>query len=122
MKGRTNPESAAQEAFEEAGIKGSTTEEPLGFFEYQKRGKGKLRVDVFAMNVTEVLEQWPEAHERKRQWFSSESAAKLVDEPQLAALIRRFAGDRSGRATPTPTYLQAAWQRLKALLHPGAAQ
>jgi 8-oxo-dGTP pyrophosphatase MutT (NUDIX family) len=122
MDGRTNSESAAQEAYEEAGIKGSTTEESLGFFEYQKRGKGQLRVDVFAMRVTEVLDQWPEAHERTRQWFPSETAAGLVDEPQLAALIRGFVGDQSERVSPIPTYLQAVWQRLKVLLHRVAAQ
>jgi hypothetical protein len=102
--------------------KGSTTEESLGFFEYQKRGKGQLRVDVFAMRVTEVLDQWPEAHERTRQWFPSETAAGLVDEPQLAALIRGFVGDQSERVSPIPTYLQAVWQRLKVLLHRVAAQ
>jgi 8-oxo-dGTP pyrophosphatase MutT (NUDIX family) len=122
MDGRTNSESAAQEAYEEAGIKGSTTKESLGFFEYQKRGKGQLRVDVFAMRVTEVLDQWPEAHERTRQWFPSETAAGLVDEPQLAALIRGFVGDQSERVSPIPTYLQAVWQRLKVLLHRVAAQ
>jgi 8-oxo-dGTP pyrophosphatase MutT (NUDIX family) len=122
MDGRTNAASAGQEAFEEAGIRGPVATEALGFFEYQKRGKGQLRVDVFAMNVTEVLDQWPEAHERKRQWFPPDTAASLVDEPQLAALIRGFAGDQSERVLPTLTYLQAAWQRLKALLHHGAAQ
>ncbi len=116
MDGRTNSESAAQEAYEEAGIKGSTTEESLGFFEYQKRGKGQLRVDVFAMEVTEVLDLWPEAHQRTRRWLSAQEAASLVDEPELAAIIRGFAEGQLGQALPTPTYLQAAWQRLRAWL------
>ncbi|MDO8354642.1 MAG: hypothetical protein Q7T14_14385, partial [Aestuariivirga sp.] len=87
---------------------------------YCKRLRGgarkRFRVDVFAMEVTEVLDLWLEAHERARQWLSPQEALALVEEPELAALIRRFAGDQLGQALPAPTGYQAIWQQLKTLL------
>jgi 8-oxo-dGTP pyrophosphatase MutT (NUDIX family) len=113
-------ESAAQEAFEEAGIRGQMVAQAMGHYTYSKRQRGdakkRFRVDVFAMEVTEVLDQWPEAHERARQWLSPAEALALVEEPELAALIRTFAGEQLGQALPAPTCSQAIWQRLKAVL------
>jgi len=71
---------------------------------------------VFAMEVTEVIDLWPEAHERTRQWLSPQEALTLVEEPELADLIRTFARDRLGQALPAPTRSQAIWQQAKALL------
>jgi 8-oxo-dGTP pyrophosphatase MutT (NUDIX family) len=120
MPGYSAAESAAQEAHEEAGIRGEMSAQAIGHYGYRKRlrggGKKRFRVDVFAMEVTEVLDQWPEAHERARQWLSPAEAVALVEEPELAALIRTFAGDQLGQALPAPTYSQAIWQQLKALL------
>jgi len=113
-------ESAAQEAYEEAGIRGQMSALALGHYIYRKRQRGgarkRFRVEVFAMEVTEVLDLWPEAHERARQWLSPAEAAARVDEPELAALIRAFAGDQLGQALPAPTYPEVIWQRLKAVL------
>jgi 8-oxo-dGTP pyrophosphatase MutT (NUDIX family) len=120
MAGRSEGESAAEEAYEEAGVRGRLAAEPVGHYDYRKRlrggGKKPFRVEVFPLEVTEILDLWPEAHERRRQWVSPEAAAALVHEPQLAALIRTFAGDLLGQALPTPTSSQAIWQTLKALL------
>ncbi len=107
-------------AYEEAGIRGEVTAQTLGHYGYNKRlrsgAKMRFRVDVFAMEVTEVLDLWPEAHERARQWLSPAEAAIRVDEPELAVLIRTFAGDRLGQALPAPTGFQAIWLKLKTLL------
>ena len=120
MKGHAAAESAAQEAYEEAGVRGQMTARAIGHYDYSKRMRGgakkRFRVDVFAIEVTEVLDLWPEANERTRQWLSPHEAAAKVNEPELAALIRTFAGDQLGQALPTPTYSQAIWQKLKALL------
>ncbi|MDP1700357.1 MAG: NUDIX hydrolase [Aestuariivirga sp.] len=120
MPGHSAAESAAQEAYEEAGIRGQMSAQALGHYTYSKRLRGgakkRFRVEVFAIEVTEVLDLWPEAHERARRWFSPQEALALVEEPELAALIRTFAGDRLGQALPAPTWSQAIWQRLKALL------
>jgi 8-oxo-dGTP pyrophosphatase MutT (NUDIX family) len=120
MPDHSEAESAAQEAYEEAGIRGRMAERPMGHYGYNKRmrggGKRRFRVDVFALEVTEILDLWPEAHERRRQWVSPQEAAELVHEPQLAALILQLAGDQLGQALPGPTWTQAIWQKLKAVL------
>ncbi|MBC8037888.1 MAG: NUDIX hydrolase [Rhizobiales bacterium] len=120
MPGHSAAESAAQEAYEEAGIRGKMSAQAIGHYGYSKRLRGgakkRFRVDVFGMEVTEVLDLWPEAHERTRQWLSPQEALARVDEPELAALVRTFAGDQLGQAPPAPTCSQAIWQRLKALL------
>ena len=70
------------------------------------------------MEVTEVLDLWPEVHERRRLWLSPQVAAAHVHEPELAALILAFAGDLSEQALPTPAFPQVIWRKLKALLRP----
>lgn len=120
MPGKSAAESAAQEAYEEAGIRGQMAAESMGHYTYSKRRRGgarkRFRVELFSMEVTEVLDQWPEAHERARQWLPPEEAWALVEEPELAALIRTFAGEHLGHALPAATCSQAIWQKLKALL------
>jgi 8-oxo-dGTP pyrophosphatase MutT (NUDIX family) len=120
MPGHSAAESAAQEAYEEAGIRGQMKPEAIGQYGYSKRlrggAKNRFRVDVYAMEVTEVLDLWPEAHERTRQWLSPAVAAVHVNEPELAILIRTFAADQLGQALPAPTYFEAIWQTFKTLL------
>lgn len=94
MKDRTGPEAAAQEAFEEAGVRGAIAEAPLGVFTYMKRladGSGRrCAVKVFALEVAESLDVWPEMTQRQRRWMPPAEAAAAVDEPQLKALILNF--------------------------------
>lgn len=89
-------EAAAQEAFEEAGIvKGEVEDSAAGHFHYVKRSKGGLarmcRVEVFALKVEHQADDWPEKPARSTRWFSPTEAADAVDEPELQALILRFA-------------------------------
>ncbi len=79
--------SAAKEAFEEAGVRGEVSSEPIGHYTYEKWG-GTCGVDVFLMRVDAVLDVWPEAAWRTRQWLSVTRAAERVREPELAALLR----------------------------------
>ena len=120
MPGHTGSEAAAQEAYEEAGIRGQIAPEVIGCYSYTKRleetGNTLLRVDVFEMEVTEVLDLWPEVHQRKRQWFSPAEAAVRIYEPELAIIIRTFAQDQFEQALPALTSSQVLWQKLKALL------
>jgi 8-oxo-dGTP pyrophosphatase MutT (NUDIX family) len=89
-------DSAAQEAFEEAGIRGDVWAEPIGGYDYDKRLKSgalqPVEVDVFPLLVREELADWPEHGQRERRWFPAAEAADLVLEPRLAELIRDFAG------------------------------
>jgi 8-oxo-dGTP pyrophosphatase MutT (NUDIX family) len=87
-------DTAAQEAFEEAGVRGGVQQDELGTYRYDKRGRDgraiPARVHLYAMLVTEEVDSWPEQKERERRWFAAEAAAAAVDEADLAQLIRDF--------------------------------
>ena len=95
MKDKQPHQAAAQEAFEEAGVEGDITIQPLGAFRYFKRLKNDRMqlcvVDVFPLEVGEMLDLWPEQHQRQRDWKTPAEAAAAVDEPELTALIQAFA-------------------------------
>jgi len=82
----TPEDSAAKEAWEEAGLLGKVFPDLVGTYEYYKSGC-TWQVDVFLLQVKTVLENWPEAHKRKRQWVSIPKAIKRVDEPQLKQIL-----------------------------------
>ena len=94
MPGLTDPLSAAEEAFEEAGVRGPVSKIPLGSFHYDKRLTGKGRrsteVELYPLEVQTEFDDWDEAHERTRRWFTPAEAAEAVDEPELKALIAAF--------------------------------
>ena len=86
-------ESAALEAYEEAGIKGNTAKKPIGYYGYVKtvqKGENFCRVSVFPMKVSHLLDKWPEMDIRKRKWMAIGEAIKIVDEKQLKKLIDQF--------------------------------
>lgn len=81
---------AAEEAWEEAGVKGALEDTVLGTFTYDKRRRSEvtpLDVSVYLMTVEDVFDKWPEAHERKRAWFSVADAAEAIAEPGLREII-----------------------------------
>ena len=92
--GLTPHGAAASEAEEEAGVRGSVCPIPLGSYRYRKRRKTgaslMFDVDVYPLSVSEELAEWKEAHQRTRRWFSLSDAAGMVEEPDLADLIRSF--------------------------------
>jgi 8-oxo-dGTP pyrophosphatase MutT (NUDIX family) len=92
---------AAREAFEEAGIEGTIRPPgPVGRYHYAKRlvaGVIRIKVKVFLMHVERQLDTWPEQDQRRTRWLSPEQAAELVDEPELAAILRG-ARDLAGRS------------------------
>jgi uncharacterized protein Yka (UPF0111/DUF47 family)/8-oxo-dGTP pyrophosphatase MutT (NUDIX family) len=86
-----NYETAAREAFEEAGVEGGIAPEPIGSFRYLKRRRAgpdvPAMVTVFPMLVTRQLARWPERGERELRWFAPEEAAEAVEEPELKEII-----------------------------------
>ncbi|WP_128253780.1 NUDIX hydrolase [Falsirhodobacter deserti] len=94
---------AMEEAWEEAGI---SVDDPkpvrIGRYAYRKRLEGDVpvptMVDVYAIHVSGLLDTFPEAGQRDRQWFPPEEAASLVHEPELATLLRQ-----SARLIATPS-------------------
>ena len=84
--GTTPSQVAAQEAFEEAGIKGTiVSSTPLGVYTYFKKlGSGEVRaaaVEVFLLQVKKQLKKWPEKGERQLAWVSAKEAVGLIEEP-----------------------------------------
>ncbi len=93
--GRPDHEAAEEEAWEEAGVRGSVSQESIGTFNYGKRRNGKVfavKVTVYLLEVTEVARSWPELAERRRAWFSAAKAAHAVTEPKLKVLLRALHG------------------------------
>ncbi len=79
--------SAAKEAWEEAGLRGELSADPVGSYLYRKLG-GLCDVAVYLLRVEAVLETWPESRWRSRVWLSASRAAERVQEPVLARLLR----------------------------------
>ncbi|MFN3868603.1 MAG: NUDIX hydrolase [Hyphomicrobiaceae bacterium] len=83
---------AAEEAMEEAGLAGHISPAPLGSYVYEKRFVGQpsrmCRVVVFPLLVTSQALDWPERAERELVWVPATDAAALVDEAELAAMLR----------------------------------
>jgi 8-oxo-dGTP pyrophosphatase MutT (NUDIX family) len=105
--GFTPPQAAANEALEEAGVRGQVLQDAVGAFEYLKRGGWALRagtrcrVQVFPLLVSDLLEEWLEADFRKRRWVPAAQAAGQVAQPGLSQILDEFpAWLRSVRSEP----------------------
>lgn len=90
----TPVEAAQEEAWEEGGVIGKARPTCLGIYSYTKviRGEDDLPciVAVFPVKVKKVRREWPEMDERRRKWVSRRKAAKMVNEPELSAIIAAF--------------------------------
>lgn len=99
IRGLTPHESAAREAYEEAGLVGETYPEAIGSFDYVKRLsiglKVRCRVEIFPLRVDHQRQSWPERGERETKWFSPKKASSLVSEPTLRDLLLHFHPDQS---------------------------
>ena len=85
--GMSPADSAAKEAWEEAGVEGSISRRPLGSYTYEK-WSGVCRVQVFPMRVLRLAETWPE-DTRDRRWYGPDEATRKVDEPELREILSR---------------------------------
>jgi 8-oxo-dGTP pyrophosphatase MutT (NUDIX family) len=95
---------AAQEAWEEAGVQGMVNPLCLGRFGYQKcltpEAQVPCAVAVYGLQVRGMANSFPEAGQRRRCWFVLSEAAALVNESDLARLIGSFVPPPSGRWSP----------------------
>jgi len=85
-EGHTAGEAALIEAWEEAGLVGTLTQEPVGSYLYDKYGRTH-HVVVFVMQVTEEAVDWPERDVRRREWVDPVEAADRVEEPGLRDIL-----------------------------------
>jgi 8-oxo-dGTP pyrophosphatase MutT (NUDIX family) len=84
--GQTAGQTALNEAWEEAGLVGVLSREPIGSYIYSKLGR-IYHVIVFVMRVTEAADEWPEKGLRQRTWVAAERALDHIEDPGLRALI-----------------------------------
>lgn len=94
MDGVTPAAAAAQEAWEEAGVRGKVKDACIGLYSYSKWLDEELSlpciVAVFPVEVTRLEKAFPEAGQRKRKWLSPKKAAARVGESELRQIIRAF--------------------------------
>lgn len=128
-QGMTAPDSAAKEAWEEAGVIGQVDTSKIGSYKYDKRGN-TYRVDVFLLLAEDALSDWPEASHRKRQWLDVTKAAKYVESSELKKILKNMsnlisirnntqAKQIERRAAPPPrrSYIVTILQRVITNVH-----
>ncbi len=111
IEGLAPAESAAQEAYEEAGVRGRIGAAPVGHYRAFKARPGKARpgkarrvvetpvlVEMYPLEVAEQFDDWPEKGERKRHWATHAEARRLLSEPGLVALAEKIAGSAPGQS------------------------
>ena len=86
----TPAESAAKEAWEEAGVTGKLDFHSLGMFETSK-WDGICSIEVFRLDITKIADQWPESGKRKRKWFSLAEAIKEVYPEGAGQILKKIA-------------------------------
>lgn len=79
-------ETAAREAWEEAGLVGTVKAAPLGEYAFVKFGC-LHRVVVFRMRVREAKRRWPECDKRRRRWLRPSKAVARVAHVELRELL-----------------------------------
>jgi len=94
MEGRTLSGAAAQEAWEEAGVRGRVESEELGRYYYEKvQEQGfsvPVDVRVFLLLVDSQADRFPESAQRQRRWFTPQEAAGMVAEPGLKQILNKL--------------------------------
>ncbi|WP_298843009.1 NUDIX hydrolase [uncultured Roseobacter sp.] len=94
VHGQTPAETAAMEAWEEAGVRGRSDGRCLGIYSYSKdteeAGEFPCLGMIFPVEVTAIADDYPEAGQRERRWVSRKKAAQMVDEPELARILLDF--------------------------------
>ena len=91
MYGRSHAESALQEAWEEAGVRGHVTGDEIGRYRYDKtetrRDVVPVEARVFPVEVSGLADDVPEQGQRERRWFHPVEAAELVAEDGLRRIL-----------------------------------
>ena len=96
IKRLTPSKSAAREAFEEAGVRGKIGARAIGNFTYKKStgqtaDDPNYEVKIFPLLVKRQSATWPEHEQRVVQWVDPEKAISLIRDPELKAIVAKFA-------------------------------
>ncbi|ALI55010.1 NUDIX hydrolase [Celeribacter marinus] len=95
IDGKDGAGTAAQEAWEEAGVQPSKVKaKPLGQYNYDKLlnngASAPVTATVYSIKVEGMADTYPESTQRTRNWMPASEAAELVDEPELKDILRAF--------------------------------
>jgi len=94
IEGKSPHDAAAQEALEEAGVKGRVSDVALGRYDYthdpEQDGMPPAEAFIFPLEVQKFAKDFKEKGQRKVKWFSPKKAALLVREPKLKKILRNF--------------------------------
>jgi 8-oxo-dGTP pyrophosphatase MutT (NUDIX family) len=91
IRHNTPQQTAATEAYEEAGVDGTIGSRRIGQFRKRRQKKEQpvmCDVQIFPLKVTRQRDDWPEKHERSRIWVRPRKAAKLVKKAGLRRAIK----------------------------------
>lgn len=86
--GDTREETALNEAWEEAGLRGQLLGEAIGTYQYVKF-RARLTVAVYMMEVHAEEPDWQEARLRERRWHPLEEAVTLLKGHPARLLLPR---------------------------------
>jgi len=105
IKGLKPAKSAAQEAFEEAGIRGSIDAKVFGSFTFDKNvpetgSTIPCEVWVFPLLVKRHYKICPEVSERTSRWFDAQAAFAALNDAGLRELIALFVERLAARKKP----------------------
>jgi ADP-ribose pyrophosphatase YjhB (NUDIX family) len=100
MEGKTPWESAAHEAYEEAGVEGEIEETPIGsyFLPVTDERPAPVEVKMFPLKVSGQREDWKEMGQRYRHWAVLAEARRLITHEGLADLAVALAQRELGGA------------------------
>lgn len=76
---------ALQETWEEAGVRGELVAELPGYT-YSKHGRLHV-VTMYVLRASDVADEWPEQHQRRRRWVVAREAARRIDRPELIPVL-----------------------------------
>lgn len=95
---------ALREAFEEAGALGRLV--PGKGFSHREKG-GVLR--LYPMQVSHLLQQWPEDAQRERRWVKPAKAVKMIKNKAMRRAVESLAARMAepGEASPAPTPVES---------------
>ncbi|NLE59791.1 MAG: NUDIX hydrolase [Planctomycetes bacterium] len=86
--GVTPRETARAEAIEEAGVVGTLSDQPVGFFSFnKKKWDAMVHVTVFLLRVTEIQAEYSEQYRREREWFPFNTAVETAGRKGLCELL-----------------------------------
>lgn len=85
-------DSAALEAYEEAGVVGEIEQQPIGSYRAVAGTTGAklIDIDLYPLRVTQQLDSWKEKDQRLRHWVTVREARRLLAHRQLADLVSSF--------------------------------